>query len=58
MRVLTCSNCGGRCTYGTTRVFRKLIFHFCANCWSTKKPECVDAMAKVGATTEKQKEAA
>jgi hypothetical protein len=49
MRKVTCSNCSKSCDRGTTRVFRKLVFHFCAFCWVQERLRCVQFMARVAA---------
>lgn len=46
MRKVTCSNCAKSCGRGTTRVFRKLVFHFCALCWTRERNQCVSFMAR------------
>ena len=47
MRTLTCSECSGAATYGSSRVMSKLLFHFCANCWSQHRSNCEAFMRRV-----------
>ena len=39
-RIVTCSNCSQGCSHGTTQVFRRIVFHFCAWCWIKERLSC------------------
>lgn len=40
MRIVTCSNCTRRFSRGTSQVFHKILFLFCADCWTYFREEC------------------
>lgn len=33
--------------HGTTRVYRRLVFNFCACCWATHREDCEDLMSRI-----------
>jgi hypothetical protein len=33
--------------HGTSQVFHKIVFHFCAACWLTRREDCNDHMRRV-----------
>ena len=39
--------------HGTTRVYRKLVFNFCAQCWHTHRTDCEDLMVRAGGNQKK-----
>lgn len=36
-RLVTCSGCSHKTVAGTTRVMRKIVFHFCPACWIDRR---------------------
>lgn len=46
MRHVTCTRCGRPTGYGTSRVLRKIIFHFCFKCWRLNRPNCEELMQR------------
>jgi len=45
-RIVTCSNCSNGTSHGTTQVHRKIVFHFCPECWTKNRPSCDMRMAR------------
>ncbi len=48
-RKVHCHLCSRKTVSGTTRVCRKLIFHFCAGCWLRRQVESIQLMVKAAA---------
>jgi hypothetical protein len=48
-RILVCSTCACKTCEGTTQVFRKIVFHFCRECWTSRREQCNAWMQKVAA---------
>jgi hypothetical protein len=46
MRLVTCSCCSCIFGHGTSQVYRKVLFHFCAACWTRFRDRCNDVMAR------------
>jgi hypothetical protein len=44
VRLVNCSRCGCRFGHGTSQVYRKILFHFCAACWGRHRSECNSVM--------------
>jgi len=45
-RIVTCSNCSNGTSHGTTQVYRKIVFHFCAGCWKGLRASCNQRMVQ------------
>jgi hypothetical protein len=47
-RSIVCSFCAGAFkTRGTTRVLHKVVFQFCADCWTSRRNDCEDFATRV-----------
>jgi hypothetical protein len=44
-RIVQCSCCARGISQGTSQVYRKILFHFCAACWTLKRAACNRFMA-------------
>ena len=39
-RLVYCTACSLAAGHGTTQVYRKIVFHFCRQCWTHGRSRC------------------
>lgn len=40
MRLVSCTSCACQFGHGTTQVYHKIVFNFCARCWMNHRERC------------------